>query len=97
MGTLLIQHKGLDLEFELPEILQGSLEVYEKELSKYVTDIENIQVAVWQGGVVRAATKAGWLEGLKEKEIDSMKPNAIAWLSARIVEHVSAAREIPPN
>ena len=51
--------------------------------------------AVANGAVVRAAIKSGFLKGINEAEVPSMKPSAVIWLTKKIHEHVLEVTKVP--
>lgn len=102
VDTGVVKNKTLGYDFVLPEILQEDLENFEKAMDEFLepeTTISNIKVATYNGAVVRAAIKVGWLDPLKltVDQVSKMKPGAIGFLALALSEHISAAREIPPS
>lgn len=94
----LVKHKTYGFDFELPEITQGSLEQYEKALNSLTKDMGGIELAVFNGAVVRAAVKVGWLDGhINPDEIDNWKPGKTGYLTKQISAHVVEARKIDPE
>ena len=92
-----IQHKTYGYDFDLPEILQGALEIWEKEIEGIT--IGDIRLNVFSGMVLRAGIKAGWIpaEIATLENVSQMNPGKVVFLSRRISEAVRQAREIPPD
>jgi hypothetical protein len=49
------------------------------------------------GGIVRAAARCGWLEGIAEDGVPDLPPNAVTWLSEAIQREVAQSYEVPPE
>jgi len=94
-----IQHKKLGIDIEMPEILQGALEDFEKEIHPAIEDInENgLLVAKFNSVLVRAACKVGWLPGFDVESIPTTQPATITFIANNVSEAVTKAREIPPQ
>ena len=91
-----IKHKTYNLDFVLPEITQGTLEQFEKFLEKTIEEMGSVKLAVFNGGIVRAAIAAGWVD-ISLDEIPNMPPGKITYLSGKITKHVEAARQVAPE
>lgn len=98
MDTRKVENKTLGLSFELPEILQGELEVFEAEVEPFVSS-GGSKINSLYGAIVRAAAKVGWLDGagIKVEDVSKMKPKAVQFIGENIFAHVGEAREIPPS
>ena len=94
---MLIEHKTYGISIEMPEILQGPLEEFEKSLDINATSEGSVQLAVFNGSIVRTAVKVGWLPGIDPDKIAGMKPGLVSFLTNKVVRAVQAAREIPPE
>jgi len=94
-----IKHSVYGFDFEIPDVLQGQLEAWEREMESVNITIGDIRLSIFSGIVVRAAIRVGWIppEVAKLEDIDKMNPGVIIYLSRKISELVSDAREIPPE
>ena len=90
-----ITHKGLGIDYELPEVTQGDMEDIEAELTVPTEEEGRIKISTFNGQLVRMGCKLGWLNGLKEDEIRGMKPAAIDYIAEHIALHINEARQIP--
>lgn len=98
MDTRRVENKALGLNFELPEILQGDLEVFEVEVEPFVTNA-GTKINSLYGAIVRAAAKVGWLDdaGIKVDDVGKMKPKVVQFIGENVFAHVGDAREVPPS
>lgn len=94
-----IVHKTLGIDIEMPEILQGQLEEFEVLLQPHVASVNDgsVQLATFNGAVVRSAAKVGWLPGISEDDVSRMKPNHITFIANEISRALIDAREVPPQ
>ena len=97
MDTRKVENKTLGFDFELPEILQGDLEVFEAEVEPFVANA-GTKINSLYGAIVRAAAKVGWLDGagIKVEDVSKMKPRAVQFVGENVFAHVGEAREVPP-
>ena len=98
MDTRKVENKTLCFDFELPEILQGDLEVFEAEVEPFVANA-GTKINSLYGAIVRAAAKVGWLDGagIKVEDVSKMKPRAVQFVGENVFAHVGEAREVPPS
>ena len=98
MDTRKVENKTLGFDFELPEILQGDLEVFEAEVEPFVANA-GTKINSLYGAIVRAAAKVGWLDGagIKVEDVSKMKPRAVQFVGENVFAHVGEAREVPPS
>ena len=94
---MLVSHKAYGISFEMPEILQGPLEEFEKMLNVNAASEGSIQLAVFNGSIVRTAAKVGWLPEITPDAVDGMKPGLVSFLTKKIVQAVQEAREVSPE
>lgn len=88
-----IENKELGLKYELPEMTQGALETYQKELSERVDGLGKLELAAISGAVVRSAVKAGFLS--LDAEVSDMHPSHVDWITARMLEHLAEESKVP--
>ena len=103
MGTL-VYNKNLDIDFEIPEILQQDLEVYERALGEYLIsekfDGSQKMESTLYSGVTIAAIKSELIPKDVLSNIEDVKnssPKKIIFLSARIAEVIDAAKNAEPD
>jgi len=92
-----IKHKTFGIDLVMPEILQGQLEEFEKKLNVNAANEGSIQLAIFNGSIVRTAAIVGWLPDITPEDVDGMKPGKVQYLSSKIVKAVQEAREVPPE
>lgn len=94
-----IQHKGLGIDIDMPEILQGKLEEFERETEAAISYVNEhgLQVAIFNGSLLRAAVKVGWLPGIEIDEIPNMPPAKVAFIASQITQALIDARDVPPQ
>ncbi len=90
-----IQHKGLGVAYELPDLTQRMVEDYFKALRERTVEAKEISSPEFAGDVVRTAAALEWLDGLGE--VGDLKPSVTVWLSGKINDHVVEALEVPPE
>ena len=91
-----IEHEGLDLSFELPELTQGRMEDFYRERRKVLDAIEGEPSgAEGNGATVRVLARLGWLEGVEEDDVSDMRPAAVMFLSTEFLGIVQEAYAIP--
>ena len=98
MGTL-IKNKSLDIDFEVGEILQENLEIYERAIAEYLVENEfdnsERSESILYSAVSIGAVEAGFIPddvfASKDDVLDS-KPAKVTFLSARISEIVDSAK-----
>ena len=98
MGTL-VQNNSLSIDFEVPEILQKDLEIYERAMGKYLTEngFDNTQrtESVAYSGIAVGAIEAQWIPKDVLSDLDDVRessPKKVIFISARIAEAIDAAK-----
>lgn len=82
---------------EFVKLTQGHIEDFEEQFPK---DTETLSAGKSDGEMVRAAIKAGWIEGMKEKEADKIRewePQEVMKAAREIAAKYNEARTIDPN
>ena len=96
MGTQ-ITHKAFNIDFQVDDISQGELEIYEHTLGEYIeesgTDGE-IEAFV-SSAIVLGALDTGWIPEDVIPSVAKASPKVISFLSKKIAEMVRSLRSIP--
>lgn len=105
-----VKHSKLGYNFTLPELTQRQLEEFENIFNPMVENVTGVKVAVFNGCLVKAAAQLEWIplplkedeekhsdERLKPDQVGDMNPGAVSFLSTRIGQYISEAREVPPE
>jgi len=89
-----IEQEGLGVSYELPDFRQRDVEEF-WNIRRELDGGDRLSGTERNGNIVRAAARLGWLEGLKEKDVDDMRPNAVSWLANAIADAIAKAFEVP--
>lgn len=87
-----LEHKSLALSITLADMTQEQLENYQALLA---AGSELKSAAAFNSLIVRSAIEAGFLTGVTKEALPAMKPAAVRWMTAQVLEHVKAEQEIP--
>jgi hypothetical protein len=91
---------GVQLKAELHDLRQRDVEAYYRALREIaqkmgVTSPTRLLGPEYNGSVVRAAARAGWLDGVDEDGVGDMLPARVTELAAEIGDLVEKAYEVP--
>jgi len=90
-----IEHKGLDISFDVPDLRQRHIEEFFKNLRELQGGQIRLSSPELVGCTVRSAIMCGWLEGLPLKDVDEMLPGKATWLSGKIQDILAKLQEVP--
>ncbi len=90
-----IEHKGLGVSYELPDLTQRQVEDLFASLREKGTDDDEISAPEYAGNVVRTAVELEWLNGIGP--VGEMKPAVVTWLAGEINNLVAEAITVPPE
>ncbi len=90
-----IEHKGLGVSYDLPDLTQRMVEEMFAGLRAKGVGDDDTSAPEYAGNVVRVCKELGWLDGIGD--VDEMKPNVTVWLSGEINNHVAEALTVPPE
>ena len=100
MGTL-IKNKSLDIEFTVEEIYQSELEIYEREMSRYLIESDSSmqEESIIVSAIVYGGIDVGWIpeDVLAKNDVPKSKPAKVAFLAARIAEIINTSKELPED
>lgn len=94
---MIVEHKGLGLALDLPELRQRDVEAFYAAMRALDPDWRKQPAVERAGDYARAAVRLGWYTGCDEAGIAGMSPAAVWWIGAQVDSHVYAALKIPPE
>lgn len=89
------ENEKLGISVELPDMKQRDVEAFFRTVRELQGGDINVSSPELMGATVRAAARVGLLTGVKESDIDDMRPAAVMALSTAFNEHLADALRIP--
>jgi hypothetical protein len=90
-----ISHSKLEIKAEVNDFSQAQYEKYHKKLIELTKNSNAISVS--NSSYVRAAIHAEILSGIKESEIENMKPVQVLWLAREVQKFVLEITTVPED
>ena len=92
----------ITLRADLDDLRQRDVEAYYKALRTLAREMGDASPSMllgpeYNGAAVRAAVRAGWIDGVTEDGVADMHPARVTALASEIGDLVGKAYEVPKN